>query len=101
MHSIIPLFPQACRQGARHPGSTAQPPVGVGTAEADGLGVAPGVMQTAVGYQVPTPCVGALGCHGEDVSQVLLCGPCTGGALSVGQKPLAWAKAGGNSAIRK
>jgi hypothetical protein len=100
MHSIIPLFPQACRHGACHPGSTEPPPIGVVAAEAGGLGVAPGVRQPAVGYQVPTPCVGALGCHEEGVSQVLICGPCTGGALSVGQKPLAWTKAGGNSAIR-
>src|SRR5215510_11707827 len=100
MHSIIPLFPQACRHGAYHPGSTEPPPIGVVAAEAGGLGVAPGVRQPAVGYQVPTPCVGALGCHEEGVSQVLICGPCTGGALSVGQKPLAWTKAGGNSSIR-
>jgi hypothetical protein len=35
------------------------------------------------------------------VSQVLLCDPCTGGEFSVGQKLLASAKAGGNSAIHK
>src|SRR5262249_21204076 len=37
----------------------------------------------------------------EGVSQVLLCDPCIGGEFSVGQKLLAWAKAGGTSAIRK
>jgi hypothetical protein len=37
----------------------------------------------------------------EDVSQVLICDPCIGGEFSVGQKPLAWAKAGGHSAIRQ
>jgi hypothetical protein len=70
-------------------------------AGAGGLGVAPGVMQTAVGYQVPIPCASALGCHEEDVSQVLIYDPCIGGEFSVGQQPLAWAKAGGHSAIRQ
>jgi hypothetical protein len=76
-------------------------PVGMVAAGAGGLGVAPGVTQTAVGYQVPTPRAGALGCHEEGVSQVLICDLCTGGEFSVGQKLLAWAKARGNSAIRQ
>jgi hypothetical protein len=37
----------------------------------------------------------------EGVSQVLICDPCTGGEFSVGQKLLAWAKAGGNNARRQ